>query len=45
VVERASKDVGAPVEIAGFVRFAVGEGIERGDGGDFAGEVKAMAGH
>jgi elongation factor Ts len=45
VVERASKDVGAPVEIAGFVRFAVGDGIERGDGGDFAGEVKAMAGH
>jgi elongation factor Ts len=45
VVERASKDVSSPVEIAGFVRFAVGEGIERGDGGDFAGEVKAMAGH
>jgi elongation factor Ts len=45
VVERASNEVGAPVEIAGFARFAVGEGIERGDGGDFASEVKAMAGH
>src|SRR5579862_76108 len=45
VVERASKDAGAPVEIAGFLRFAVGEGIERPDGGDFADEVKAMAGH
>jgi elongation factor Ts len=45
VVERAAADVGAPVEIAGFVRFAVGEGVERPDGGDFAGEVKAMAGH
>ncbi|HEX9159571.1 MAG TPA: elongation factor Ts, partial [Rhizomicrobium sp.] len=45
VVERASKDSGAPVEIAGFLRFAVGEGIERPDAGDFAGEVKAMAGH
>jgi len=45
VVERASKDTGAPVEIAGFLRFAVGEGIERPDGGDFADEVKAMAGH
>jgi elongation factor Ts len=45
VVERAAADVGAPVEIAGFVRFAVGEGVERPDGGGFAGEVKAMAGH
>jgi elongation factor Ts len=45
VVERAAGDVGAPVEIAGFVRFAVGEGVERPDGGDFADEVKAMAGH
>ena len=45
VVERVSKEAGAPVEIAGFLRFAVGEGIERPDGGDFAGEVKAMAGH
>jgi len=45
VVERASNEAGAPVEIAGFLRFAVGEGIERPDGGDFAGEVKAMAGH
>ena len=44
VVERASKDAGAPMEIAGFLRFAVGEGIERPDAGDFAGEVKAMAG-
>src|SRR5438105_3577532 len=35
VVERAAADVGAPVEIAGFVRFAVGEGVERPDGGDF----------
>ena len=45
VVERASKDVATPVEIAGFLRFAVGEGIERSDVGDFVGEVKAMAGH
>ncbi|HEX3431925.1 MAG TPA: translation elongation factor Ts [Rhizomicrobium sp.] len=45
VVEKASKDIGAPLEIAGFLRFAVGEGIERPDGSDFAGEVKAMAGH
>jgi elongation factor Ts len=45
IVERAAKDIGAPVEITGFLRFAVGEGVERPDGGDFADEVKAMAGH
>jgi elongation factor Ts len=28
-VAAASKDVGAPVKIAGFVRYALGEGIER----------------
>jgi elongation factor Ts len=44
VLEKASKDLGAPVEIAGFVRFQVGEGIEKEDG-DFAGEVSKMAGH
>jgi elongation factor Ts len=44
VVEKAAKELGTSVEIDGFVRFAVGEGIEKSDGGDFAGEVKAMAG-
>jgi elongation factor Ts len=44
VLEKASKDLGAPIEIAGFVRFQVGEGIEKTDG-DFADEVKQMAGH
>ena len=43
VLEKASKDLGAPVEIAGFVRFQVGEGIDKEDG-DFAGEVSRMAG-
>ena len=33
VVEKAAKDVGAPVKIAGFVRFALGEGIDKGAGG------------
>ena len=41
VVEKASKDFGAPVEIDGFVRFAVGEGIEKADS-DFADEVAAQ---
>ena len=34
---------GAPIKIVGFVRFALGEGIER-PGGDFGGEVAALAG-
>jgi elongation factor Ts len=29
VIEKAAKDVGAPVKVAGFVRMALGEGIER----------------
>ena len=44
VIEKASKDFGAPVEIAGFIRFQVGEGMEKTDS-DFADEVKQMAGH
>ncbi len=43
VVEKAAKDLGAPIEVAGFLRYAVGEGIEKADA-DFADEVKAMAG-
>jgi elongation factor Ts len=34
---------GAPIRIAGFVRYALGEGIDR-PGGDFGGEVAALAG-
>ena len=44
VLEKASKDLGAPVKIAGYVRFAVGEGIEK-PAGDFAAEVKSMGAH
>jgi elongation factor Ts len=44
VIEKASKDLGAVVEIAGFVRFQVGEGLEKTES-DFADEVKQMAGH
>ncbi|MGH7036936.1 MAG: translation elongation factor Ts [Stellaceae bacterium] len=42
VVEDAAKTVGAPIRVAGFVRFALGEGIER-PRGDFAAEVAAAA--
>jgi elongation factor Ts len=44
VIENASKDFGAPVEITGFFRFQVGEGIDK-VAGDFADEVSKMAGH
>jgi elongation factor Ts len=44
VIEKASKDLGVPVEIEGFVRYQVGEGIEKVET-DFAVEVKAMSGH
>ena len=44
VVEKAGKELGSAVEIVGFLRYAVGEGIEKADS-DFADEVKAMAGN
>jgi len=43
VVQNAAKEIGAPVVVAGFVRFAVGEGIDKPTT-DFAAEVKATAG-
>lgn len=42
-LKAAEADVGAPIKVTGFVRFALGEGIEKGDGGDFAAEVAAMS--
>jgi elongation factor Ts len=44
VIEQAGKDFGTPVEIAGFVRFLVGEGIEKVND-DFTGEVGKLTGH
>jgi len=41
-VEAAAKDVGAPIKITGFYRFALGEGIDKGES-DFAAEVAAAA--
>ncbi len=43
VVENAAKDVGAPVKLTGFVRFALGEGVEKEEK-DFAAEVAAQLG-
>jgi elongation factor Ts len=46
-VAQAVKEIegkaGAPIRIAGFARFALGEGIDRPEG-DFGGEVAALAG-
>ncbi|WP_225766568.1 translation elongation factor Ts [Inquilinus sp. Marseille-Q2685] len=42
-IEDAAKDVGAPVSVTGFVRFVLGEGIEK-EQGDFAAEVAATLG-
>jgi elongation factor Ts len=39
-VKEAEGKVGAPIKVTGFVRFALGEGIERPDS-DFAAEVAA----
>jgi elongation factor Ts len=40
-VKEAEKAAGAPVKLTGFVRFAVGEGVEK-KSDDFAAEVAAM---
>jgi elongation factor Ts len=42
VIENASKTLGAPVKLAGFVRYHLGEGIEK-TADDFAAEVAKMA--
>jgi len=42
-LKEAEGKIGAPVKIAGFVRYALGEGIERQES-DFAAEVAAASG-
>ena len=44
VVADAAKAIGAPIKVAGFVRFALGEGIQKAQA-DFAAEVAAAVGH
>lgn len=41
-IENAGKNMAAPVKLKGFVKFEVGEGIEKG-ASDFAAEVAAFA--
>jgi len=42
-VEKAAKEIGAPIKVTGFLRFALGEGIQKEEK-DFAAEVAATAG-
>ena len=44
VIKEAESQVGAPLKLTAFVRYALGEGIEKDDGPDFAAEVSAAAG-
>jgi elongation factor Ts len=41
-LQTAAKEAGAPIKITGFYRFALGEGIDKGES-DFAAEVAAAA--
>jgi elongation factor Ts len=42
VVTETAKALGSPVAVTGFVRLALGEGVDKGPGGDFGSEVAAL---
>lgn len=42
VVDQASKELGSPIKLAGYVKYTLGEGIEKEES-DFAAEVAAQA--
>jgi elongation factor Ts len=42
LVADTSKQLGARIKLTAFARLALGEGVEKGPGGDFAAEVAAM---
>jgi elongation factor Ts len=44
LVEKVGKELGSPLKVKGFVRLALGEGVEKGPSGDFAAEVAVMTG-
>jgi elongation factor Ts len=43
-VAKAAKDMGHEVTVTGFVRLALGEGVEKGPEADFAAEVASLTG-
>ena len=44
LVAETAKETGSPLTLKGFVRFALGEGVEKAPEGDFAAEVASMTG-
>jgi elongation factor Ts len=44
LIAETAKQVGSPVAVKGFVRFQLGEGVDKGEGPDFASEVASMTG-
>ncbi len=44
LVANTGKELGAELKLAGFVRLALGEGVEKADTPDFAAEVASMTG-
>jgi len=41
VLEEAAGDIGGPIQLNGFVRFELGQGVDKGEEADFAAEVAA----
>ena len=41
-LKESEKTVGAPIGLTGFARFALGEGVDKGDTPDFASEVASL---
>jgi len=41
VLEEAAGDIGGPIQLKGFVRFELGQGVDKGEEADFAAEVAA----
>ncbi len=44
LVAETAKALGSPVSVKGFVRFALGEGVDKAESPDFAAEVASMTG-
>ena len=43
-VKETEGKAGAPIVVTGFVRYALGEGVEKGEASDFAAEVASLRG-
>ena len=44
LVADTAKQLGSPIKVTGFVRLALGEGVEKAEAPDFAAEVASMTG-